>query len=313
MCFLNITKEKNNQLFFYKKIHYFEINLDFYRRFGFNFNMSKNVNELIQPYFSADNFKLFLANNLEIMKNLPCESIDMIFADPPYMLSNGGTSVHAGKRVSVNKGSWDSSQGIDCDFDFQLEWINATRRILKPNGTIWISGTMHSIFQCGFALQKTGYHIINDISWYKPNAAPNLACRSFAHAHETLLWAKKTKDSKHIFHYDIMKKNNWAGDFIKNKDSQMRSVWAISTTKASEKIFGKHPTQKPIELLKRIIMACSNENDVILDPFTGSSTTGISAIMLNRQYIGIDINQEYLDLSIKRFQALNSILTRRMI
>lgn len=255
-----------------------------------------------EAHFLAHEFALFQANSIEFLKKLPENSIDMIFADPPYNLSNGGFSVHAGKRVSVNKGSWDVSRGVEDDMEFHLSWIKQCYRVLKPNGTIWISGTYHSIYQCGFALQMLGYKILNDISWFKPNAAPNLSGRYFTASHETLLWARKDPNGKHTFNYQAMKNGLWhEADFIKKATKQMRSVWAIGTPKADEKTFGKHPTQKPLALLDRIVLASTNVGDIILDPFTGSSTTGISAAKHGRKFIGIDMDKDYLDLSIKRF------------
>ena len=259
---------------------------------------------MTKPFYHNKNFTLYQGNCLEIMQQFPDDSFDMIFADPPYMLSNGGFSVQSGRRVCVNKGRWDKSNGFDKDFKFQNEWIAACRRILKPTGTIWISGTYHSIYQCGYALQRNGYHILNDIAWFKPNAAPNLSCRFFTASHETLIWARKDKKAKHIFNYDSMKNGNWAEDFLKKPNLQMRSVWAINTPKAAEKIFGKHPTQKPFDLLRRIILASTNPGDLILDPFTGSSTTGLAAVFYQRKFIGVDIEEKYLDLSIKRYKTL---------
>lgn len=267
--------------------------------------------ESYKPYYERPGFKLYHANCLDILPKLPENSIDMIFADPPYLLSNGGFTVHAGRRVSVNKGEWDKSNGLEKDFEFHLQWIKAVKRVLKPHGTIWISGTYHSIYQCGFALQLAGYHILNDIAWFKPNASPNLSCRYFTASHETLIWAKKDKKAKHIFNYDLMKKGGWSEDFLKKPNSQMRSVWAINTPKAIEKKFGKHPTQKPEELLKRILLASTKKGDLILDPFTGSSTTGIAAYLLGRKFIGIDTEKKYLDLSIKRFEELERNLSRK--
>jgi len=264
-----------------------------------------------KPYFSKGDFVLYQSDCTKILEQLPENSIDMIFADPPYLLSNGGFTVHAGKRVSVNKGEWDKSNGLKKDFEFHLEWIKACRRVLKPNGTIWMSGTYHSIYQCGFALQVAGFHILNDISWFKPNASPNLSCRYFTASHETLLWARKHKKGKHTFNYKLMRDwdNNYKircqnNEFIEpmhKKGKQMRSVWAITTPKKEEKIFGKHPTQKPLELLKRIVLASTNRGNIILDPFTGSSTTGLAACFNNRKFVGIDTEKKYLDLSIKRF------------
>jgi len=258
-----------------------------------------------KPYFEKPGFKLYYGDCLDILAELSENSVDMIFADPPYFLSNGGFSLHAGKRVSVDKGKWDASNGLKKDFEFHLEWTKACHRVLKPGGTIWVSGTYHSIYQCGFALQVNKFHILNDIVWFKPNGSPNLSCRYFTASHETLIWARKDKNAKHKFNYDLMKNGDWPSDFIKKPGLQMRSVWAIYPPKKEEKIFGKHPTQKPIDLLNRIVMASTDKGDLVIDPFTGSSTTGIAAHILGRQFIGIDLENKYLDLSIKRFNELN--------
>lgn len=227
----------------------------------------------------------------------------MIFADPPYNLSNGGTSVHAGQRVSVNKGNWDVSKGPKEDFEFHLKWISACHRILKPNGTIWISGTYHSIYACGYALQLLDFRILNDISWFKPNAAPNLGCRMFTASHETLIWASKSKKAKHTFNYEQMKYGEFPEDAIKKPNKQMRSLWSMTTPARSEKKFGKHPTQKPERLLDRIILASTNIGDVVLDPFAGSATTGVAALSLYRRFIGVDLEKKYLkNLAIPRLE-----------
>ncbi len=255
----------------------------------------------MEAYFSENRVRLYLGDVVEKLNDLPEESIDLIFADPPYNLSNGGFTCHAGKRVNVNKGNWDKSNGIEADFQFHDEWINACRRVLKPNGSMWISGTYHSIYACGYALQKQGWHIINDICWYKPNAAPNLSCRMFTASHETLLWVRKSKNAKHTFNYDAMKNGDFPNDLIKKPNKQMRSIWAIGTPKNDEKKYGKHPTQKPELLLDRIIEATSNPNDIVLDPFCGSATTGVSALRSGRKFIGIDAEKDYLDnLAIPR-------------
>jgi len=264
-----------------------------------------NVNK--KPYFSQENFVLYNRDSIELLKELPENSIDMIFADPPYNLSNGGFTVHAGRMVSVNKGDWDKSKGFDGDYAFHYKWLAACKKVLKPGGTLWVSGTYHSIYQCGYALQSLGYHILNDISWFKPNASPNLSCRFFTASHETLIWARKDRKAKHTFNYDLMKNGNWPEDQLKKPNLQMRSVWAVGTPKGDEKKFGKHPTQKPLDLLNRIVLASTKENEVILDPFTGSSTTGIAAVLNKRKFIGIDTEKKYLDLSIKRFQDIKKI------
>ncbi len=257
-----------------------------------------------KPYFMEGNFVLYNGDCLKILAQLPENSVDMVFADPPYLLSNGGFTVHAGKMVSVNKGDWDKSNGLEKDFEFHLKWIEAVRRVLKPSGTLWISGTYHSIYQCGYALQVAGFHVLNDVAWFKPNASPNLSCRFFTASHETIIWARKDKNAKHIFNYDLMKDGTWPEDALKKPGLQMRSVWSMGTPKPSEKIHGKHPTQKPLDLLKRIILASTNKGDVVLDPFTGSSTTGIASVINNRKFIGIDLEKDYLELSKKRFNDL---------
>lgn len=256
-------------------------------------------------YYADEKFTLYHGDSIQILQTFPENSIDMIFADPPYNLSNGGFTVHAGKRATVDKGDWDKSNGFKEDFFFHYQWLKECRRVLKSSGTLWVSGTYHSIYQCGFAIQSLKYHILNDISWFKPNASPNLSCRFFTASHETLIWARKQKDARHTFNYEEMKNGDWKEDTIKKPGLQMRSVWSIGTPKAWEKKFGKHPTQKPIDLLKRIILASTNEGDIVLDPFTGSSTTGIAAIMHKRNYIGIDANSQYLELSLKRYKDID--------
>jgi site-specific DNA-methyltransferase (adenine-specific) len=267
---------------------------------------------MIKPYFEKSRFKLFLGDSIEILKELPENSVDMIFADPPYFLSSGTFTCQNGKMVSVKKGEWDLSNGTKSNFDFHLAWIKECRRVLKPNGTIWISGTYHSIYQCGFALEINDFHFLNDIIWFKPNASPNLSCRFFTASHETLIWARKDRKSKHTFNYEVMKDNRWPEDQLKKEGMQMRSVWSIDTPKPVEKKFGKHPTQKPYNLLKRIVLASTNKGDLILDPFTGSSTTGIAAYIAGRSFIGIDNEKQYLELSIKRFNELEKNLKNKL-
>lgn len=257
-----------------------------------------------RPYFISDDFVLYKNDSLKILEQLPENSVDMVFADPPYNLSNGGFTVHAGRRVSVNKGDWDKSKGIDDDFAFHMAWIEAVKRVLKPEGTLWVSGTYHSIYQCGYAIQLLGYKILNDIAWFKPNASPNLSCRYFTASHETLIWARKDPKAKHIFNYSEMKNGDWPEDKMKKPYKQMRSVWSMNTPHKEEKTHGKHPTQKSLDLLRRVVLASTDKGDVILDPFTGSSTTGVASAMYGRKFIGIDTEKEYLDVSIKRYKDL---------
>ena len=266
----------------------------------------------MKPYFQKDDFTLYNEDCLKVLAQMPENSVDMIFADPPYFLSSGSFTCQNGKMVSVKKGNWDLSNGTKKNFYFHVDWIKACRRVLKPNGTIWISGTYHSIYQCGFALEINHFHILNDIAWFKPNASPNLSCRFFTASHETLIWARKEKNARHTFNYNLMKNGNWLEDPLKKPHLQMRSVWAMNTPKAIEKNFGKHPTQKPIDLLKRIVLASTNKGDLILDPFTGSSTTGLAARLCGRKFVGIDTEKKYLDLSIKRFEELDKNMKNKI-
>lgn len=259
-------------------------------------------------YYNSTDFSLYQGDCINVLKDIDDNSVDLIFADPPYFLSNGGISCKAGKMVSVNKADWDKSKGVDKDFEFTFDWLSECKRVLKDTGSIWISGTMHNIYQVGFALQKLDYKILNEISWFKPNAPPNLSCRYFAHSHETLIWARKDQESRHKFNYDLMKE--W-DDKISESGKQMRSVWNIPLTPQQEKKSGKHPTQKPIELLKRIILSTTEKGDLVLDPFNGSGTTGFVSKLYNRRYIGIDLEKTYLDLTLKRIKTIEPKITNQ--
>ena len=247
----------------------------------------------VKPYYEVNNFTLFHGDTFEILKSIKSKSIDMIFADPPYFLSGDGITCSGGKMVIVNKGNWDKKISIKEKHNFNKKWIRLCKRILKDNGTIWISGTMHNIYSIGVALEEEGFKIINNITWKKINPPPNISCRCFVHSTETILWAMKDNvKEKHKFNYKLMRELN--------DNKQMKDVWETSLTKPSEKKYGKHPTQKPIALLERIILSSTDENDIILDPFNGSGTTGIVASKLNRKYIDIEKEKEYLDLTIRR-------------
>ena len=248
-------------------------------------------------YFETDNFKLIYNDIFKAIKKFEDKSVDMIFADPPYFLSNDGITCSGGKMVSVNKGEWDRTLSIKEKHKFNKKWIKECYRVLKDNGTIWISGTLHNIYSIGMALEEEGFKIINNITWQKTNPPPNLSCKTFTHSTETILWARKDlKKVKYTFNYNIMKELN--------NNKQMKDVWTTSLTKPSEKKCGKHPTQKPLEILDKIILASTKENDLILDPFCGRSTTGISAVRLNRRYIGIDNEKEYIELSKRRYKEI---------
>lgn len=251
-----------------------------------------------------NHFTLHHGDCLEVLSSIKPESVDLVFADPPYNLSNDGFTCHAGKMVSVNKGKWDRSKGIEEDYQFHLAWLEACKRVLKPDGCLWVSGTYHSIYACGRAIQQLGFHILNDICWFKPNASPNLSCRFFTASHETLIWVRKSKKSKHTFNYEYMKNEKFSGDVLKADGKQMRSVWSIPCTPQTEKKFGKHPTQKPIRLLERVVLSSSLPGDTVLDPFCGSGTTGVVAVKERRNFIGIDTEKGYLKLAEKRISAV---------
>jgi site-specific DNA-methyltransferase (adenine-specific) len=236
--------------------------------------------------------RIYQGDCLDILAQIPPSSVDLIFADPPYFLSNGGITCHAGKMVSVNKGSWDVSQGPDANHAFNKSWLAACQRVLKPNGAIWVSGTAHVIHSVGFAMQQLNFKLLNDISWVKPNPPPNLSCRYFTHATETIIWAAKDKKSRHTFNYKLMKETN--------RGKQMKSVWEIKPPETWEKKFGKHPTQKPVALLERILLASTNKSDTVLDPFLGGGTTLVTALRLSRQAIGCELSLDYINLSIRR-------------
>ena len=246
--------------------------------------------------------KLICNDVLKALAKIESESVDFIFADPPYFLSNDGFSVKSGKAVSVNKGAWDKSLGFQSEIDFHEAWIRECLRVLKPNGSIAISGTYHSIYKCGYLLQKLDCRIINDITWFKPNGAPALAGRNFTASHETILWASKGKKAKHTFNYAISKSWDVSNDKIYKFGKQMRSVWSIPSTPKREKSHGIHPTQKPFEVLRRLIAMCSSEGHVVLDPFCGSGTTGVACVILKRNFIGIDLDKSYLEIATKRMK-----------
>lgn len=246
------------------------------------------------PYYfkSSDKaFTLLQGDCIELLNQFDFK-FDMIFADPPYFLSNDGISVQSGKMVSVNKGDWDKSQGFDKDNEFNHKWLKACQNHLTDNGTIWISGTFHNIFSVAQMLTELGFKILNCITWAKTNPPPNLSCRYFTHSTEFIIWARKSKKSSHYYNYELMKEINGG--------KQMKDVWSIPAIAPWEKSCGKHPTQKPLALLTRIILASTQKNAWILDPFTGSSTTGIAANLVNRRFLGIDREAEFLTISKNR-------------
>ncbi|MCA9653202.1 MAG: site-specific DNA-methyltransferase [Myxococcales bacterium] len=232
---------------------------------------------------------LLRGDSLEVLEQLPAASVDLVFADPPYFLSNGGSTCRGGRRAAVDKGRWDRSRGIEEDHAWNLRWLDGCRRVLRPHGTIWVSGTGHVIYSLGFAMQRLGFKLLNDITWEKPNPPPNLACRSFTHSTETLLWAARSSSSRHHFNYDMMRERNGG--------RQMKSVWRVTAPGKAEKVHGRHPTQKPVALLERILEASCPPGGVVLDPFNGSGTTAVAAVRCGHRYVGIERLVRYLELT----------------
>lgn len=257
-------------------------------------------------YYKSDNkdFTLLKGDCIELLKSFDFK-FDMIFADPPYHLSNNGISVQSGRMVSVNKGDWDRSNGYEEDYKFDKSWIAACRDKLKDNGTIWISGTYHNIFSVARCLTELSFKILNCITWEKTNPPPNLSCKYFTYSAEYILWARKEHKVPHFFNYELMKEINGG--------TQMRDVWRLPAITSWEKTCGKHPTQKPLCVLSRIIQASTQPGAWILDPFTGSSTTGIAANLLGRRFLGIDQQEKFLEISKERREELNSIVRKNEI
>jgi site-specific DNA-methyltransferase (adenine-specific) len=292
--------------------------------------------------FSSDTpfIRLYHGNCLELLDAIavkyPEGRFDAIFADPPYFLSNGGITCHAGRMVRVDKGDWDQSRGPELNHEFNREWLARCQRVLKPNGTIWVSGTHHVIFSIGYAMQQLGYKVLNDIAWEKPNPPPNLSCRYFTHSTETILWAAKNEKSKHVFNYQEMRKvtgkqmktvwrreefetriNTNAHELKTGADAekeigdnscqlvskQFSPIWTMTAPGGDEKAHGKHPTQKPVALIERCLLASTNAGDLVLDPFLGGGTTAIAAIKLNRGCIGVEADLAYVCIAKKRIDG----------
>ncbi len=253
---------------------------------------------MISPYYKSQNrdFTLLHGDCFQLLKEFDFK-FNCIFADPPYFLSNGGISVQSGKIVNVDKGNWDKGKSLQEMMDFNFEWLKLCKDKLKDNGTIWISGTYHNIFSIENCLRELGYKILNIITWVKTNPPPNISCRYFTYSTEFIIWARKSEKKSHYFNYDLMKQIN--------NNKQMTDVWHLPAIASWEKSCGKHPTQKPINLLARIIMASTQPNEWILDPFCGSATTGIAANLLGRRFLGIEQEEEFVKISKNRHFALN--------
>lgn len=245
---------------------------------------------MIIPFYKSDDkdFYLLDGDTIEVLPKFE-HKFDMVFADPPYFLSNDGLSIQSGKIVSVNKGKWDKSLGSEYLNEFNRKWLSLVRNKMKDDATIWISGTMHNIFSIGQILTELDFKILNIITWEKNNPPPNFSCRYFTHSTEQIIWARKKQKVPHYYNYDLMKKLNG--------DKQMKDVWKLPAIAKWEKSCGKHPTQKPLSVLTRIILASTQPNAWILDPFCGSSTTGIAANLTNRRFLGIDQELDFLNIS----------------
>jgi site-specific DNA-methyltransferase (adenine-specific) len=257
---------------------------------------------LPEPLYTEDSgrIRLYRGDCLELLPRLPEHgAIDLIFADPPYFLSDDGITCRAGRMVPVNKGSWDRPGPLDSMHAFNLAWLGLCRDALATDGSLWVSGTRHVIFSVGFAMQQLGMKLLNEVCWEKPNPPPNLSCRYFTHAAEILLWAVPHTRSRHVFNYEAMRDE--AGG------KQMKSVWRLTAPTREEKTLGRHPTQKPLALLRRIITACTRPGDLVVDPFAGSGTTGVAALALGRRFIGVERDAEFAALATRRLRATRQV------
>lgn len=255
--------------------------------------------------------KIISGDCIEEMEKLPNKSIDMIFADPPYNLQLEG-ELHRpnNSKVDAVDDEWDKFDSLKTYDDFSRRWLSAARDLLTDNGSIWVIGSYHNIFRLGAILQDLGFWILNDITWRKSNPMPNFRGRRFTNAHETLIWAAKSKDSKYCFNYDAMK--------ALNEDLQMRSDWYIPLCTGKERLKDEngqkaHPTQKPEALLYRVIMSSTKPEDVVLDPFFGTGTTGAVAKKLGRKWIGLERDETYIKHATKRIDGIQCIGSQEII
>ena len=253
----------------------------------------------ITPYYRSANkdFTLVEGDCMSILEAFDFK-FNIIFADPPYFLSNGGISVSSGKVVCVDKGNWDKAPSPEFVNEFNHRWLSACKDKLNDNGTIWISGTHHNIFSVAEQLSDLGFKILNVVTWNKTDPPDNISHRVFTHSAEYIIWAKKSKRAQHRYNYELMRQLN--------DGKQMTDVWRMPAVAKWEKSCGKHPTQKPLSLLSRIIMASTKEGDWVLDPFNGSGTTGVAASLLGRKFLGIDMEKSYLEIASKRREELEN-------
>ena len=258
---------------------------------------------MIPSYYKSNtgDFTLIQGDCIETLSKFKFH-FDMVFADPPYFLSNGGISYQSGKIVCVDKGEWDKATTIE-DMDmFNLKWLTEVRNHMKDNATIWVSGTLHNIFSVQQQLIKLGFKILNIITWAKTNPPPNISCRYFTYSTEFIIWARKSQKVPHYFNYDLMKELN--------ENKQMTDVWQLPAIGRWEKSCGKHPTQKPLSILARIIQASTKQDAWILDPFSGSATTGIAACLLGRKFLGLEIEENFLMMGRQRREEIENLSIR---
>jgi site-specific DNA-methyltransferase (adenine-specific) len=244
---------------------------------------------------------------LEKLKSIPDKSIDLVFADPPYNMSKKqGLQWKYSRHVTMQE-AWDIFSKDDF-FDFNLKWLSECSRVLRNGGSLWVSGSFHNIYQLGFIIQNLpDIKIKNSVVWFKPNAQPNITCRFFTESTEHLIWASKNgKNQKWKFNYETTKKDIY--DDINPRGKQTRNVWSIPLTPPSEKKAGSHPTQKPIELLRRIIVSCTDKGDTVLDPFAGSGTTNLVAMRLERNSIGIEKDKDVALVNKRLVEEANNKL-----
>lgn len=260
---------------------------------------------MIEPYYNTAGFTLYKGDCLELLEHIEIKA-DMIFADPPYFLSTGNGRVNInGEYIRFDKGQWDRIRSKEEKDEFNIKWISTICNLLKENGTIWICGTYHNLFSVEKCLEELGFKIINIIVWQKPDPPITLTDKRLNFCAEYIIWATRKTSNGYTFNQEALAKVNGG--------SPMPDVWRIPAAGTWEKTCGKHPTQKPLRLLYRAILASTNEGDIILDPFAGSSTTGIAANLLGRKFIGCEMSDEYLSLSInRRKQLVNPVLYSKM-